>query len=91
MIIEIDGNTFGSYPLSENRTVEIRTGEGGEELNLLVIKDGQAFVETASCPDGICSAHKPISREGESIVCLPHRVVITVRTTDREDAPDVVA
>ena len=45
----------------------------------------------ASCPDGICAAHKPISREGESIVCLPHRVVITVRTVEDEGGPDIVA
>lgn len=89
--VEIDGKPYGTYTLSENRTVEIRTGEGGEELNLLVIKDGKAFVETATCPDGICAAHKPIFREGESIVCLPHRVVVTVRTTSDKDAPDVVA
>ena len=89
--VEIDGKPYGTYALSEDRTVEIRTGEGGEALNLLVIKDGKAFVETATCPDGICAAHKPIFREGESIVCLPHRVVVIVRTTSDKDAPDIVA
>lgn len=89
--VEIDGKPFGAYALSEDRTVEIRTGKSGEELNLLVIRDGKAFVETATCPDGICADHKPISREGESIVCLPHRVVITVRSTSDKNAPDVVA
>lgn len=89
--VEIDGKPYGTYELSEDRTVEIRTGESGEELNLLVIKDGKAFMETATCPDGICAAHKPIFREGESIVCLPHRVVVTVRTTSDGNAPDVVA
>ncbi len=89
--VEVDGKPFGTYPLSEPRTVEIRTGEGGEELNLLVIKDGKAYVETATCPDGICAAHKPISREGESIVCLPHRVVITVHTRKDDQQPDIIA
>lgn len=89
--VEIDGKPYGTYELSEDRTVEIRTGEGGEELNLLVIKDGKAFMETATCPDVICAAHKPIFREGESIVCLPHRVVVTVRTMSDGNAPDVVA
>ena len=89
--VEIDGKPYGTYALSEDRTVEIRTGEGGEELNLLVIRDGKAFMETATCPDGICADHKPIFREGESIVCLPHRVVVIVRTTSDKNAPDVVA
>lgn len=88
--VEVDGAVLGTYPLSEDRSVEIRTGERDEELNLLVIKDGKAYVETATCPDGICAAHKPISREGESIVCLPHKVVITVHT-DETEAPDILA
>ena len=76
--VTVDGAEYGVYSLSSDRTEEIRTGEGGEQLNRLVIKDGKAFIETATCPDGICAAHSPINRDGESIVCLPHRVVITV-------------
>ncbi len=88
--VTVDKARYGTYSLSEDATVEIRTGANGEELNILVIKDGKAYVETATCPDGICAAHKPISRDGESIVCLPHKVVITV-VTGSEEAPDVIA
>ena len=88
--VTVDRQLIGTYSLTENRTVEIRTGENGEELNLLIIKDGKAYVETATCPDGICSAHKPISREGESIVCLPHKVVITV-VSGNQDGLDIIA
>lgn len=88
--VEVDGTVMGTYPLSVDREVEIITGENGEELNLLVIEDGKATVTTATCPDGICAAHKPISREGESIVCLPHKVVITVIGGDGNQ-PDIIA
>ena len=88
--VTVDGKPLATYSLSEDRTVEIRTGEDNGELNLLIIKDGKAYVETATCPDGICAAHKPISRDGESIVCLPHKVVITVTQADGE-GPDIVA
>ena len=88
VVVEVDGKVYGTYALSVDRTVEIRTGDGGEELNLLVIEGGRARVETATCPDGICAAHRPISREGESIVCLPHKVVITVKSSGG-DGPDV--
>ena len=76
--VTVDGEEYGTYPLSEDAEVEIRTGKNGEQLNRLVIKDGVAYVETATCPDGICAAHKPISRDGESIICLPHKVVVAV-------------
>ena len=34
--VTVNGAPFGVYSLAEDRTVEIRTGEGGEELNLLI-------------------------------------------------------
>ena len=90
VVVTVNGEIFGTYSLAEDITVEIRTGVQDCELNRLVIKDGKAYVEAATCPDGICAEHKPISREGESIVCLPHRVVITVLATEPEEAPDII-
>ena len=85
--VTIDGKTHGVYTLSQNSTHDIYTG--ANQYNQLVIQDGKAFVQTANCPDGICAAHSPIFRQGESIVCLPHGVVITI-TTNTTDAPDMV-
>ena len=86
--VSVDGKVIATYPLGVDRVEDIRTD--GDGLNRLVIKDGKAWVETASCPDGICAAHKPIYREGESIVCLPNKVVITVKTAETTDEPDIV-
>lgn len=85
--VTVDGAVYAVYPLSQDRVEDIRTGETG--LNRLIISGGKAWVETATCPDGICAGHRPIHREGESIVCLPHRVVVTV-STNNADQPDVV-
>lgn len=89
--VTVDGEVYGVYPLSKEHTEDIRTGENGTQLNRLIIRDGKALVETATCPDGICAAHRAIQHNGESIVCLPHRVVITVTVAGDTDAPDVVA
>lgn len=86
--VSVDGKFYGEFALVEDRAVEI-ISDGG--YNILVIQDGQAHVESASCPDGICAAHKPISRDGESIVCLPNKVVITVSIASGDDAPDIIA
>lgn len=85
--VTVDGKPYGTYPLSRDVTVDI---ENGEQHNRLVIRDGKATVEAATCPDGICVAHAPIFRDGESIVCLPNRVVVTV-VTDGADQPDIIA
>ncbi len=87
--VTVSGELYATYSLESDIAVTIESGE--DHVNLLVIKDGYAFVESATCPDGICAAHRPISREGESIVCLPHRVVITVHSENHEDEPDIIA
>ena len=87
VIVTVDGKAWGEYSLNEDITVNIKTGSN---FNVLVIKDGKAYIESASCPDGICSSHRPIKRNGESIICLPNKVVVTVNTKDKS-APDVIA
>ena len=89
--VTVNGKLYGTYSLSQNITEDIKSGENGNQLNRLIISDGKAHMETASCPDGICVAHRPIFRSGESIVCLPNRVVITVITDNNTDSPDIVA
>lgn len=87
--VTVNSELYGIYSLSQDIIEDIHTGENGEELNRLVIRDGKVFVETATCPDGICVLHRAIFRNGESIICLPHSVVITV-TTKTDYAPDIV-
>ncbi len=89
--VTVDGELYGVYSLSENITKDIHTGDDGEGLNRLIIEDGRAHIETATCPDGICVSHPPVFRNGESIVCLPNKVVVTVITRSDTDSPDIVA
>ena len=89
--VTVDGETYGIYSLSEDISEDILTGKSNEPSNRFVIRDGKAYMEYASCPDGICVAHRPVFRDGESIVCLPNRVVITVINEDDTDSPDIVA
>lgn len=46
--------------------------------NLLCISDGKIRMESADCKDQICVHHKPISGIHESIICLPHKLVIEI-------------
>lgn len=89
--VTVDGELYATYLLSEDRVEEIRTGNDGSRINRLVIKEGKAYVEFATCPDGICKDHRAVFRDGESIVCLPNRVVITVVSDESKSAPDVIS
>ncbi len=76
--VERDGQVIAAYDLSENREERFSMGFDPEEYNVLVIENGCAYVREASCPDQICVHHKKIEHEGESIVCLPHKFVVTI-------------
>lgn len=86
--VSVDGEVVMTLPLSEDTEVMISGFDGGE--NLLVISDGKAEIESASCPDGVCVRHYAISRDGESIICLPNRVVVTIRGGEKGEV-DAIA
>ena len=49
-----------------------------EGTNVLLISGGVATITEADCPDQLCVKQKSISRKGEAIICLPHKLVITI-------------
>lgn len=60
-----------------------------EEYNLLICKEGRVQMVQSSCPDKICVHHTGISKVGESIICLPHRLVVEI-TNGKENELDGV-
>ncbi len=76
-VVYLDGEEWGRYPLSKDATVEIR--QENERYNILQIREGKADITGASCPDRICVNHRQLSRQGESLVCLPNRVVVEIQ------------
>lgn len=87
--VKIDGKQTASYPLSENIEVPIITGENDEHINILTIKDGKASISEADCPDKICVKTRPVSFVGETVVCLPHKLVIEITNDNADSGLDV--
>ena len=73
--ITVDNQTVATLPLSEDTTYTVKTAAG---YNLVVVENGRAFVREADCKNHICVKSRAISRAGESIVCLPHKMTVTV-------------
>ncbi len=88
VIVSVDGVQKAVYPLNEDRSVRINGYDDG--YNELVIKDHRAFITDADCPDKSCVHQKPIGMDHETIICLPHRVVIEIETP-KENEVDAVA
>lgn len=90
VVVKVNGVETHSYSLSENAQFEIKTGENNENINVVVIENGKVRVTEADCPDGICKKYRPISYVGETIVCLPHKVVVEIVSESTEPELDVV-
>jgi hypothetical protein len=75
VVVYIDGESSATYDLNTECEYEIHT-EYGE--NLLVIKEVKADMTEADCPDGLCVKQHAIQKTGETIVCLPHKVVVEI-------------
>lgn len=74
VLVTVDGEEVGRYPLDEDRTVTI----GEEDYNILEIRNGAAAVTEANCGDHTCVRTGQIRRAGETIICLPHRLVVKI-------------
>ncbi len=75
VVITIDGSLYKNLPLSEDIELTVSSETG---INIVVIRDGSVWVSDADCPNQVCVDHNPISKQGEQIVCLPHKVVIEI-------------
>ena len=87
--VNIDGVQTAVYPLAEDREVVITTGDHGEHRNVLVIRDGKAYISQADCPDEICVKTRAAAYVGETIVCLPHKLVIEITAAGADPDLDV--
>lgn len=88
--VRVAGAVTAGYPLDRDASYTITGANGG--TNLLVIEDGAARIEEASCPDGVCVHTGRIRRNGQSIVCLPNQVVVEiVSETENSSGVDMTA
>jgi hypothetical protein len=79
-ITDSDG-VVREMPLDTNGRTEVTTALGS---NTIEVADGQIRVVDATCTNKDCVHQGPISRPGQTIVCLPNRLVIRIEGSDDE-------
>ena len=83
VVITLDGQEMIRYNIMEDGTYTI---EGkGTDFNVLVIREGTAFIEEANCQNQVCVHSKPISYTGETITCLPHRIQVFIEGGEKQE------
>lgn len=69
------------------KTIPIETKYG---YNLLEIGDDKVRVIEASCPDKIDVKQGYISNIGETIICLPNKLVVEIKGMDKDNQIDMM-
>lgn len=88
VVLHIDGQFVDTYPLMIDGTYDIDDLEKGH-YNVLEIKDQVVSMVEANCHDEICVRTRPINKSGQSIVCMPHRVVIEIDGSGQVEESEV--
>lgn len=73
--IIVDGDVVHTMSLDTDATYEVVTDKG---KNVVVVENHKAYVKDADCPDKLCENYKPIDSVGQSIICLPHKLIVQV-------------
>ena len=85
--VYVNNKLSKTFDLGSDQEYFIETKVG---YNLLIIKNNKVRILDADCPNKICVDKGYISKNGESIICIPHHVVVTVES-DEEKTVDAVA
>lgn len=79
---------FSETAWRETSQTEIALTE--DFYNIMLYRDGEVQMIDSSCPDLICVHHRAVCSVGESIICLPHKIVIEVVGEGERDLDGVV-
>ena len=82
--ISVDNETFGTYELSEDQ--EILIGD----TNTCQIKNGQVVMIYGKCPDQVCVHSRAISKNGQTIICMPNKVVLEIIDSTDDEEVDII-
>lgn len=77
--ITVSGEEYGTYSLEEDQVIKVG------DTNVCEIKDKKVSMISADCPDQLCIHQRPIHLQGETIVCLPNKVVLEITGTKQTD------
>ena len=73
--ITVAGQEYASYPLNKDATYNIKTNYG---YNIIVVNNGQVWVSEADCPNKDCMHFGKMTKEGQVILCLPHKLAVRI-------------
>ena len=79
--INIDGDIYNEYHLNHDEIIEI---DIDDKKNIIQIKDKKVSMTYSNCPDNICVNQGQINSSFVPIVCLPHKIIVSVENSNED-------
>ena len=100
--ITVNQKLYGTYDLNKNQTITIQNDLGINTIqikneygmNIVRIQNPEVWMEEADCPDGYCMEQGHISHSHQTLVCLPHKLVVEISDVSEKsesDSVDIIA
>lgn len=74
VVVSVGGAEVLRRPLYVNAEYEIPQEDGA--VNVICVEDGAVYMKTANCRDGLCLRQGKVRWRAQTIVCLPHELVV---------------
>jgi hypothetical protein len=87
VVIESDGDGVGDFSLKEDRLVPVKGKLGTTWVKMT---EGGVRIVDSPCPYKLCVKSGLIRRSGQTLICLPNRVIVRI-AGDEGEAVDAVS
>jgi hypothetical protein len=89
VIIKLENQIIKEISLPVEDKIEYKVEIDQENYNLVQIKDDRVRIKNANCPDQVCVNEGWKDKAGETLVCLPHQLVIEITGEDQDNEIDL--
>lgn len=89
-IIQVDGKIHEKIDLSNVKKSEKVNLNLPNGKNTLLIKNNSIQMDSANCNDALCVKQGNISKVGQTIICLPHKLIIEIKGDELDSKDDLI-
>ena len=89
-IIKVDGKIHKKIGLSNVKKSEKVNLNLPNGKNTLLIKNNSIQMKSANCNDALCVKQGNISKVGQTIICLPHKLIIEIKGDELDSKDDLI-
>lgn len=89
-IIKVDGKIHKKIDLSKVKKSEKVNLNLPNGKNTLLIKNNSIQMYSANCNDALCVKQGNISKVGQTIICLPHKLIIEIKGDELDSKDDLI-